>query len=157
MKTKSMNYGLNSKQRLFVGYTLATLVDLCVLSFLNEYWDYVTVSSFSVAFVSAILLQALMKSSIQLEHKIAAYFAKKEGGLPKVLRAISSYIVLVGSKFLMLEVLNIFFGDKILFSGPWNGVIAFIVVVFAMLLTEKIVGKIYFILDDNANRTVQVN
>ncbi|CAK1918541.1 hypothetical protein VCRA2113O324_220001 [Vibrio crassostreae] len=34
-------YGFNTPQRLFVGYTLAVLVDLVVLNFFDEYWDFV--------------------------------------------------------------------------------------------------------------------
>ncbi|MGF1696277.1 hypothetical protein L4C54_11455 [Vibrio lamellibrachiae] len=148
MTTKAPIYGFNTKQRLFVGYTLAILVDLCVLNFFNEYWGFVSFSSFTVSFAAAILLQVLLKASIQAEHKLAGYFATKEGLLPKVIRAVSSYIILVGSKFLILELLNLLFGDKIQFTGPWNGVIAFIAVVFTILLAEKVVANIYFKLND---------
>jgi hypothetical protein len=54
----------------------------------------------------------------------------------------------VGSKFVMLEAINILFGDKVDFTGPWNGVVAFFAVVFTILVAEVIVSKIYFALDD---------
>ncbi|MFM2667465.1 hypothetical protein AAFX24_22160 [Vibrio mediterranei] len=149
MSTKNIIYELNRKQHLFVGYTLAILVDLCVICFFDQYWDLVSISSFTIAFISATLLQVLLKFSIQFERKIASHFATKEGVIPKILRAICSYIVLVGSKFLMLEVLNVSFGDKIQFTGPWNGVIAFITVVFSILAAEKIIGLIYSNLENS--------
>ncbi|MEO0889857.1 MAG: hypothetical protein AAFX97_06750, partial [Pseudomonadota bacterium] len=62
----------------------------------------------------------------------------------KIYRGISTYVILVGSKFVMLEAINILFGDKVDFSGPWNGVVAFFAVVFTILISEVIVGKIYF-------------
>ncbi|MFA0125052.1 hypothetical protein AB4400_27195, partial [Vibrio sp. 10N.261.48.A2] len=58
------------------------------------------------------------------------------------------YIILVGSKFVMLEAINLLFGEKVSFTGPWNGVVAFFAVVFTILIAEVIVSKIYFALDD---------
>lgn len=48
----------------------------------------------------------------------------------------------------MLEAINLLFGEKVSFTGPWNGVVAFFAVVFTILIAEVIVSKIYFALDD---------
>ncbi|KIF51179.1 hypothetical protein [Vibrio owensii] len=144
MSASDKVYGFNTPQRLFVGYTLAVLVDLTVLNFYDEYWDFVTIDSFTISFAAALLLQLLLKLSIKAEHKIAEYFKSKQGTAPKIYRGISTYVILVGSKFVMLEAINILFGDKVDFSGPWNGVVAFFAVVFTILISEVIVGKIYF-------------
>ena len=144
MSASDKVYGFNTPQRLFVGYTLAVLVDLTVLNFYDEYWDFVTIDSFTISFAAALLLQLLLKLSIKAEHKIAEYFKSKPGTAPKIYRGVSTYVILVGSKFVMLEAINILFGDKVDFSGPWNGVVAFFAVVFTILISEVIVGKIYF-------------
>ncbi|MGY3571329.1 hypothetical protein [Vibrio paucivorans] len=141
-------YGFNTPQRLFVGYTLAILVDLTVLNFFDEYWEYVTIDSFTISFAAAILLQLLLKLSIGLEHKLANYFKTKPGTGAKVMRGISTYIILVGSKFVMLEAINLMFGDKVQFTGPLNGVVAFFAVVFVILISEITVSRIYFALED---------
>lgn len=149
MSSSEKVYNFNTPQRLFVGYTLAILVDLAVLNFFDEYWAYVTIESFTISFIAAILLQLLLKLSIGLEHKLANYFKSKPGTAPKIYRGISTYIILVGSKFIMLEAINIVFGDKVQFTGPFHGVVAFFAVVFAILIAEVIVSKIYFALDDS--------
>ncbi|MGI9874708.1 hypothetical protein ACKVMW_03875 [Vibrio chagasii] len=143
-------YGFNTPQRRFVGYTLAVLVDLVVLNFFDEYWDFVNIESFTISLIAALLLQLLLKLSIGLEHKIAEHFKSKSGTAPKIYRAITTYIILVGSKFVMLEAINLLFGEKVSFTGPWNGVVAFFAVVFTILIAEVIVSKIYFALDDKA-------
>ncbi|MEZ9719845.1 hypothetical protein AB4354_23515 [Vibrio splendidus] len=148
-------YGFNTPQRLFVGYTLAVLVDLVVLNFFDEYWDFVNIESFTISLIAALLLQLLLKLSIGLEHKVADYFKRKSGTAPKVYRALSTYIILVGSKFVMLEAINLMFGDKVSFTGPWNGVVAFFAVVFTILIAEVIVSKIYFALDDKQDSNVK--
>ncbi|MCW0469228.1 hypothetical protein OH492_09865 [Vibrio chagasii] len=117
--------------------TLAVLVDLTVLNFFDEYWDFVNIESFTISLAAAILLQLLLKLSIGLEHKLADYFKSKPGTVPKIHRGLSSYVILVGSKFVMLEAINILFGDRVDFSGPWNGVVAFFAVVFTILIKPK--------------------
>lgn len=141
-------YQFNTPQLLFVGYTLAVLVDLVVLSLLAEFWGCITIDSFSIALMVAILLQLLLKLSIAGEHKLTSYFKSKPGTAPKVYRAISTYIILVGSKIIMLEAVNLTFGSAISFSGPFNGVVAFFALIFAILIAELIVSKIYFSLED---------
>ncbi len=138
----------NTPQRLFIGYTLAILVDLTVLSLLAEFWGYITVSSFSIALMVAILLQLLLKVSIGAEHKLANYFKSKPGTAPKVYRAITTYIILVGSKIIMLEAVNLIFDDAITFTGPLNGIVAFFALIFGILIAEFIVSKIYWSLED---------
>ncbi len=148
-------YGFNTPQRLFVGYTLAVLVDLVVLNFFDEYWDFVNIESFTISLIAALLLQLLLKLSIGLEHKISEHFKSKPGTAPKVYRAITTYIILVGSKFVMLEAINLLFGDKVSFTGPWGGVVAFFAVVFTILIAEVIVSKIYFALDDKLESSLE--
>ncbi|OCH15507.1 MULTISPECIES: hypothetical protein [unclassified Aliivibrio] len=148
MSSVEKEYGFNTPQRLFVGYTLAVLVDLTVLNFFDEYWDFVNIESFTISFAAAILLQLLLKLSINAEHRIADYFKNKPGTAPKIYRGLSSYVILVGSKFIMLEAINILFGDKVSFDGPLNGVVAFFAVVFTILIAEITVSKIYFALSE---------
>lgn len=157
MSSIEKEYGFNTPQRLFVGYTLAVLVDLTVLNFFDEYWDYVNIESFTISFAAAILLQLLLKLSISAEHKVANYFKTKTGTAPKVYRGLSTYVILVGSKFIMLEAINILFGDKVDFSGPWNGVIAFFAVVFTILISEVVISKIYFALSNQNKSQVNTN
>jgi hypothetical protein len=148
MSNSEKHYGFNTPQRLFVGYTLAVLVDLTVLNFFDEYWEFVNIESFTISFAAALLLQLLLKLSINAEHRIADYFKSKPGTAPKIYRGLSSYAILVGSKFVMLEAINLMFGDKVSFSGPLNGVVAFFAVVFTILVAEIVVSKIYFALSD---------
>jgi hypothetical protein len=42
-----------------------------------------------------------------------------------------------------LGAINYAFGDHVLFLGPFHGIIAFIIVVIAILVAEGIITKIY--------------
>lgn len=130
------------KQKLFIRYFTAILVDLTVLNLFDEYWDYVVIESFTISLLAALLLQILLQITIKIEHRIAAYFKSKPGTLAKVLRVVSAWAVLFGSKFAILEAINIAFGDQVLFGGPYHGIVAFIVVIVVMLAAELAAKKV---------------
>ena len=135
---------INSKnQQLFISFILAVLVDLTVIGLFNEFWESVVITSFSIALTTALLLQILLKITFKIEHRVAAYFNKKSSKTSKVMKFISLWAILFFSKILILEAINIAFGDQVLFLGPYHGIIAFVVVIIAILLAEGLISKIY--------------
>lgn len=134
---------LNNHQRLYVGYMNVILLYLTIINFCDEYWAWVHISSFSVSLLVSILLVAGLAFFIKLESKVAEHFKSKPGTKAKVLRGISSYIILVGGKFVLMAVIAILFGDLVLFSGPFHGAVAFIGLVTAVLVADGIMKKIY--------------
>lgn len=134
---------VRNSQRLFVRYLVAVLIDLTVLNLFDEFWDLVTISPFSVSVLAAILLQVLLKATLVLEHKVAAYFNAKSGGFARFMRFFTAWLILFGSKFVMLGAIDLAFGDDVLFTGPLHGVVSFIVVVMVMLVAEEITVRIY--------------
>ena len=149
-------YELNNPQRLFLRYTIAVLVALTVLNLFEEYWDLVAIGSFTISLATACLLQLLLVITIRLEHRVANYFKSKPGVAPRIYRALSTWLVLLGSKFVMLGAIDLAFGERVLFSGPFHGIVAFIVVIITMILAEESMRKIYFALDDKADGGVAV-
>ncbi|HYH40875.1 MAG TPA: hypothetical protein VD867_02735 [Burkholderiales bacterium] len=135
------------KQRVFLRYLTATLVDLVVLGLFAEYWDYVAVDSFTIMLLAAVVLQVLLKVTIVIEHKVAAFFNARPGGFNKFMRFFAAWVVLFGSKFVILEALVLAFGDQISFGGPFHGIVALIVVVVVMLVVEAVMVKFYRSLD----------
>jgi hypothetical protein len=133
----------SNSQRLFVRYLMAILIDLTVLNLFDEYWELVTIGSFTVSALAALLLQVLLQATLALEHRVAAFFKSKSGGFAKFMRFFSAWLILFGSKFVMLGVLDLAFGDDMLFTGPLHGVVSFIVVIVAMLAAEEIIQRIY--------------
>lgn len=136
----------NKGQRLFLAYTLFILVDLAVLNFFNEYWAPVKIDSFTTSFLTAALLQVLLRMTLHVEHKTAEYFKSKGGKGAKGKRLFASWLVLFGSKFVILWAIDLVFGSKVVFGG----VIPFIVVVVAIILTEAILSKVYAMLGDES-------
>lgn len=133
----------NTKQRLFLRYFTAVLVDLVVLNLFAEYWRHVAIDSFTISLVAAILLQVLLKLTLALEHSVAAYFKKKQGGFWTFMRFFTAWLILFGSKFVILFALELAIGDALYFGGPFHGVVALIVVLFVMLFAEELIVRFY--------------
>ena len=133
---------LSNRQALFIAYFFSVLVDLTVLNLFVEYWHFVEIDSFTISLFAAALLQTLLRLTLALEHRIANYFKKQAGKGAKVKRLLAAWLVLFGSKFMILEAIDLVFGDKVEFGG----VIPFIVVVIAVIAAEVLITKIYELL-----------
>ena len=131
------------RQRVILRYVTATLVDLVVLNLFVEYWEHVVADSFTITLLAAVLLQVLLKLTIYVEHRVAAFFNARQGGFAKFMRYFTAWLVLIGSKFFILEALVIAFGDRLRFGGPFHGIVALIVVVVVMLVVEALLVKLY--------------
>ena len=140
----TMDHTPNSMQRAFSRYFTAVLVDLVILNLFIEYWPtYVSASSFTITLVAAVLLQILLKLTIVLEHKVAAYYNARPGGFNKFMRFFTAWLILFGSKFVILEALVLVLGDRLKFGGPFHGIVALIGVVVVMLAVEVAIVKFY--------------
>ena len=134
---------LSTKQRVFVRYFTAILIDLVVLNLFVEYWRHVEIDSFTISLLAAILLQLLLKLTLVIEHRIGEFFKARPGAMAKFLRIFCAWLVLFGSKFVILAAINLAFGDDVTFGGPLHGVAAFIVVVVVMLVAEEAIVRFY--------------
>jgi hypothetical protein len=133
----------SNRQRMFVRYLMATLIDLTVLNLFDEYWTHVSIDSFTISILAAILLQVLLKATLAIEHRVAGFFNAKSGGTARLMRFLSAWLILFGSKFIMLGAINFAFGNEVDFGGPLHGVVAFIAVVVAMLVAEEMTTRLY--------------
>ena len=130
------------QQRLLRFFT-GVMIDLVVLNLFAEFWHRVVIESFTASLLAALILQSLLKLTLVLEHRVAAYFEGKPGRLALILRYLSTWGILFASKIIILEVVSLALGDRMVFGGALHGVVAFIVVVTAMLLAEALVVLFY--------------
>ena len=117
------------RQRLFVLFFIGALIDLVVLGLFAEYSDKVYVDSFTTTLLAAIVLQVLLKATIAAEHRILALFKGKTGAAWTSLKYFVAWLILFGSKFVILEALSIAFGHNVHFEGVLHGIVWLIIVV----------------------------
>ena len=59
------------------------------------------------------------------------------------MRFFTAWLILFGSKFVILEALALAFGDRLRFGGPFHGIVVLIAVVVVLLVVEAVLVKIY--------------
>lgn len=131
------------RQRLFVLFFTGTLIDLVILGLFDEFSANVYVESFSVAVLAAIVLQILLKLTIAIEHRVLARFKGKAGAAWTALKFFVAWLILFGSKFVILEALSRIFAHRVRFEGWWHGIIWVIVVAVTMVVVEELVVRFY--------------
>jgi hypothetical protein len=133
----------SNRQRLFLLYFVGTLIDLVVLGLFDEFSTKVYVQSFSIMLLAAVLLQVLLKATIAVEHWVAGHFKGRTGAWNKFLRYFCAWLVLFGSKFVILEALSQTFGHTVQFQGVLHGIVWLIVVVVTMVIAEELAARLY--------------
>jgi uncharacterized protein involved in propanediol utilization len=74
-----------------------------------------------------------------LEHRVGAFFDKREGSFFKFIGIATKFLILFTSKLIILEVVDFVFGDHVEL-GHFIDVLALII---AMMVTKAIMVKLY--------------
>jgi membrane protease YdiL (CAAX protease family) len=133
----------SDRQRLFMLFFAGALVDLAVLGLFAEHASKVHVASFTTALLAAALLQILLKLTMVAEHRVLARFKDKTGAAWTGLKFFTAWLILFGSKFVILEALSFVFGDRLRFEGAFHGIVWLIIVVVTMVIVEELIARLY--------------
>jgi hypothetical protein len=99
----------------------AAVVDLfvyvVVLNLFVEYFPKVLVESFTLSLLTAVLLKVVLEVVVVAEKRIKARFRQAATGVGKAIAAVLLWLVLIGSKFLVLELVDIVFGSRVSLGG----------------------------------------
>ena len=129
-------------QLIFYSWTKDVLIYIVVLNLFVEYVDKIVIDSFTISILTAILLKALLDVILGLEHRVAHFFEARPGNLSKFLRIMSTWLILFLSKFLILEVVDIVFGDHVEL-GKFVHVLSLVI---ALMVAREVVQRIYIAL-----------
>ena len=75
--SKPESLEISFRQRVIVRYLLAILIDLIILNLFVEYWDKMTIDSFSISLLTAIVMQLLLRFTMVIENKAGGYIEGK--------------------------------------------------------------------------------
>jgi hypothetical protein len=129
-------------QLVFFSWTKDVLIYIVVLNLFVEYVDAIVIDSFTISIFTAVLLKALLDVILGLEHKVAHYFEQRTGPLSKVLRVLSTWLILFASKFVILEIVDIVFGEHV----ELGSFITVLSLVLVMMIAREVVQRIYLYL-----------
>src|SRR5580704_13235470 len=99
----------------------ATVVDVFVyviiLNLFVEYFPYVLSETFTLSLLTAVLLKAILEIVVAAKNWVKARFRRAETPAGKVVAAVVLWVVLFGSKFLVLEAVDLVFRDRVSLGG----------------------------------------
>jgi hypothetical protein len=92
-------------------------VYVVVLNLFVEYLPQVLSETFTLSLLTAILLKAVLEVVLVVKNRVKARFRQASTPIGKVAAAVMLWVVLFASKFLVLEAVNIVFGDRVSLGG----------------------------------------
>lgn len=143
--TSSQNrYVVTQAQRRFASWMTDVLVYIVVLNLFVEWVDAVVIDSFTISILTAVLLKIVLDVILAFEHRVGEFFARQEGAAWRVGRFASVWAILFLSKFLLLEIVDIVFGDHV----ELGGLVEVILLVLALMAARELFAEIYRRLGD---------
>jgi hypothetical protein len=124
---------ITRSQERFASWVTDVLVSIVVLNLFIEYAPRVITESFTISIFTAVVLKLLVDGITGLEHHVAGRFKRREGPVWRALGLVTMFSILFFSKFVILEVIDIVFGDRVSLGGFVEVVLLVLTLVLARL------------------------
>jgi len=131
-------------QDIFISWTKDVLIYILVLNLFVEYNYKIVIDSFTISIFTAIVLKILLEIILKFEHLVGDWFKARSGKIWNILRIISMWVILFLSKFLILEVIDLIFGEHVEL-GKFLDVI---VLVITLMVARELFDRIYLALGE---------
>lgn len=92
-------------------------VYVVVLNLAAEYFPQVVAETFTVSILTALMLKVVLEVVLAVKKRVRGRLARASGALGKLLGVLSLWVVLAGSKVLVLAVEDLLFGDRVELGG----------------------------------------
>jgi len=125
------------RQRVFAENVLNVLVNVVVLNLFVEFSAAVVIDSFWISLLTAVLLTAMIGLLSKVEARVHHFFFETHSW--RVAGVISIWLILFGGKFVMLEIVNIVFGDRV----ELGHLLEVILIVVAMMVAFQSMKWVY--------------
>ncbi len=130
---------ITRNQRRFASWMTDVLVYIVVLNLFVEHHKAIEIDSFTISILTAILLKLMLDAIELVEDRVRAFFKQGEGTAFKVLGYVAFFTILFLGKLLILEVVDLVFGDKV----ELGHFIDVIVLIIAMIAARELMAWIY--------------
>jgi len=137
--TDSETLTVTSAQHRFLKAMGDVLIYIVVLNLFVEFVDAVVIDSFYISILTAILLTALLDVLVIVEQKVHGYFESKGTAFFNVVGIVAVFLILFTSKLLILEIVNLVFGDHV----ELGHFIDVLLLIISMMAARRLVQVIY--------------
>ena len=123
-------------------HVAAAVVDVfvyvVVLNLFVEYLPRVISETFTLSLLTAVLLKGVLEIVVAGKNRVKARFRQAATPIGKVVAAVLLWVVLFGSKFLVLETVGLVFGDRVSLGGFFSVTL----LILALLLSRAAVRRL---------------
>jgi len=130
---------ITAAQRRFASWMTDVLVYVVVLNLFVEYADAVVIDSFTISILTAVLLKGLLDVIIGVEHRVVGFFSSRPGAINRIVGLLATFSILFLSKFVILEAVDLVFGDHV----DLGHLLEVILLVIALMAARTGMGAIY--------------
>lgn len=92
-------------------------VYVVVLNLATEYFPQVVTESFTVSILTALMLKVVLEVVLAVKKRVKRRLEDASGAAGKILGGLLLWVVLAGSKFLVLKIEDLLFGDRVELGG----------------------------------------
>jgi hypothetical protein len=92
-------------------------VYVVVLNLATEYFPQVVTESFTVSILTALMLKVILEVVLAVKKGVKGRLDDASGTAAKILGGLSLWVVLAGSKFVVLKLEDLLFGDRVELGG----------------------------------------
>ncbi|MGI9578289.1 MAG: hypothetical protein ACR2OH_08835 [Microthrixaceae bacterium] len=128
---------ISGRQRRFASWVTDVLVYIVVLNLFVEFSDAVVIDSFWISILTAVLLKAMLDAIIGFEHRVATFFDRHEGSAWRIGKIAAAWGILFLSKFVILEAVDIVFGDEVELGKLLDVILLVVALMVARALFER--------------------
>ncbi len=128
---------ISRRQQVFSGVVINVLVNVVVLNLVVEFVDDVVIDSFVISVLTAVLLTAMLSLIARVEHRVHHFFFDVHSW--RFAGVVAIWAILFGSKFLILEVVDLVFGDHV----SLGHLLEVILIVVAMIIAGQLMQALY--------------
>ncbi len=129
----------HTKKEIFIDWTLDLLIYIVILNLFAQYSSAIYFETFTISIFTAIVLKASLNLIVNFEHSVANFFKRFKGKFAKYIHYVTAFLILFLSKFVILELIDIIFREKV----EIHGFIPFVAMIITMIATRKILEHIY--------------
>jgi hypothetical protein len=114
------------------------LVYVVVLNLFVEYFPQVLTETFTLSLLTAVLLKGVLEVVVAAKNRVKARLRAASTLSGKVIAAVMLWAVLFGSKFLVLEAVNLVFGDSVSLGGFFSVTLLILVLLLARAAVQRL-------------------
>ena len=130
---------ITGAQLYYADFMMDVFVYTVVLSLFVEFVDSIVIDSFTVSLLTAIVLKGMIDGINLLVQRAKRYFEQKGGKAEHVLFALTAWVIMFGSKIVILLVVQLIFEDDVDFGGFLN----VLILVAAMMAARRLSTAIF--------------